>query len=102
MCYSHPIFLILSRNSNKARRINKKRAVKITALFLYNENPRIVRGFKRGFADEQKRAEEKVITIRQKEKKKQGKKSKRENRNKEQKKEEQRHRRRKLSIGKTR
>ena len=25
-----------------------------------NENPRIVRGFKKGFADEQKRAEEKA------------------------------------------
>jgi len=34
--------------------------------FLYKENPRIVRGFKKGFADEQKRAEEKAITIRQK------------------------------------
>ena len=29
---------------------------------MYNENPRIVRGFKRGFADEQKRAKEKGIS----------------------------------------
>ena len=29
--------------------------------FLYNENPAIVRGFKRGFADEQKRAKGKAI-----------------------------------------
>ena len=44
----------------------KGQRVKRLGAFLYKENPRIVRGFKKGFADEQKRAEEKAITIRQK------------------------------------
>ena len=47
------------RGAGKARAFSVRR-------FLYKENPRIVRGFKKGFADEQKRAEEKAITIRQK------------------------------------
>ena len=44
----------------------KEGSAGVRSLFLYKENPRIVRGFKKGFADEQKRAEEKAITIRQK------------------------------------
>ena len=49
------------------KREKTERLLNEVALFLlYKENPRIVRGFKKGFADEQKRAEEKAITIRQK------------------------------------
>ena len=35
-------------------------------IYCVNENPAIVAGFKRGFADAQKRAREMAITVRQK------------------------------------